>query len=403
MTSPSQIPDRAFSRYLAIFAALVFGSMAAILFLNYSLDPFLTHQWETPHVQRLQPVGEKLAPWGKTFAVHKYQPQVLYVGNSRTHWALPADPKFFNAKRVFNGGIAGGSLADAISLLRHARVASRLDTVVWGVDYWEFSLDGGHPDFTPELVASDTSYWLRRTVLDLKRALSFDMTVASLDLLAGRTEAVCRSSLAFHGQRDEACIVRNMIDRGGVSKVLFKDVLAVKGVNNKAMPAMPAFRGAIGELCQAGIRVLIYVNPLHAITLENFYRRGFGGELDAWKRQLVRVASEAQEQGCDIGLFDFSGFNSVTSETVPDVSGRASMRNYWEGSHYRTVVGRQILARMTKVEEDTVPIDFGTRLVPGNLEDHLGRIRIDRERYRREHGQELDLLEKWFGPNKQEP
>jgi hypothetical protein len=57
--------------------------------LNYQVDPYLIHQWETPPVQRLLPGREKLSPWGKTYALAQYRPDILYIGNSRTELGLP--------------------------------------------------------------------------------------------------------------------------------------------------------------------------------------------------------------------------------------------------------------------------------------------------------------------------
>jgi hypothetical protein len=91
----------------------------------------------------------------------------------------------------------------------------------------------------------------------------------------------------------------------------------------------------------------------------------------------------------------------VTSESIPEVSGKAEMENYWEGSHYRTVVGMQILAKMIPLVGFSVPSDFGMKLDQGNIGVHLERIRLERERYRAEHPKELALLDKWFRANTQ--
>lgn len=167
--------------------------------------------------------------------------------------------------------------------------------------------------------------------------------------------------------------------------------------------ALTAFQVELEQLCRADIRVMVYVNPLHALTLKNFYQQGHWPELEGWKRRLVNATDQARRGGCKLQLFDFSGFNSVTSERLPQVSGKNGMKNYWEGSHYRTVVGRQILAKMIPLAGVPVPADFGVKLEQANIEAHLLRIRSERVRYRRKHPQELVLLEQWFGPRAQNP
>jgi hypothetical protein len=385
------------TRYLAVFSAIVVALLLAVLLINDVIDPYVSHQWDSPLLQRLRPPREKLSPWGKTYAVFKYQPQVLYVGNSRTELALAANPALFDGKRVFNAAISGASLGDAIAMLQHARSSTELDTVVWGLDYWSFLLENGNSDFDRELVAFDQHYGWRRRLLGFKRSLSFDMAFDSIDLMLGRFGEVCLSSLAFHGQRDMACSAANLKAQGGVAKAMISDIAKIKSINPKTDAAILAFQAELELLCRSHIRVMTYIHPLHAIALEHFHQRGHGSELERWKRRLVASTETARQHGCRVQLFDFSGFNSVTSETIPQVSGEAEMKNYWEASHYRAVVGQKILAKMIPLAGAALPADFGTELDHSNIETHLLQMRQEREHYRAQHGPELLLLQQWFG------
>lgn len=391
----SSAADQAPKRYLFVSGLISLGLVLLVLAGNYITDPYLMHQSDTAKVQRLQPSREKLIPWGKTYTVARFQPEVLYLGNSRTELGMPADPSLFGGKRVFNGAIPGGSLGDAIAMSVHARNVTRLETVIWGVDYPSFALDGGNTEFDRELVAQGNHYQLRRFLLDLRRSLSFDMAADTVNLWGGRRQAVCRSSLAFFGQRDEACIAANLRDRGGVAKALVTDVQAVGRKNPGADTAFPAFGSEVAQLCRQATRVVIYINPQPALALENVYQRAGGDALHQWTRQLAHTVDTARQASCDVTLFDFSGFNSVTSETIPQVSGQPAMQNFWEGSHHRTNVGRQVLARAFSLPSPPVPSDFGTKLSSGNLQEHLDKQHKDREIYRSTHRAELRLLEKW--------
>ena len=388
------------ARYLGIFGTLATAVLGIVVLANYLVDPSMIHQWDSAMVQRLRPPSEKLDPWVKTYAIFKYQPQVLYVGNSRTEVGLPPDPRLFGGKRVFNGAISGGSVGDAIAMLQHSRSVTKLDTVVWGVDYWTFSPEIGNTDFDRDLVASGASYWATRELMNLKLSLSIDMTVDSVDFLVGRTRTVCRSSLAFYGQRDVACTSGILFDRGGSAKALVADIKAAKDRNEKVTQGIKAFSEEIGRLCASGTRTMVYINPTHALLLETLYRQGHGPYVEEWERLLVGATDSARKNGCDIHLFDFSGFNSITSESIPQVSGHSDMQNYWEGSHYRTSVGRLILARMIPIPDVSVPEDFGVQLDDNVIEGQLGRIRAEREAYRSRHPAESILLDEWIRPDR---
>ena len=83
----------------------------------------------------------------------------------------------------------------------------------------------------------------------------------------------------------------------------------------------------------------------------------------------------------------FLGFNSITTEATPLVSGKPDMHYYWEVSHYRDNVGRMILARLFGGGTPP-PADFGVELTPANVDAHQAAMRAARERYRVDHARE---------------
>jgi hypothetical protein len=382
--------------YLRLSGLIILVVTASILAANYFVDPYVMHQWDSALVHRLQPSREKLSPWGKTYAVAKYRPQVLYLGNSRTELGLPADPAIFDGKRVFNGAISGGSLGDAIAMSQHARVVAGPEIVVWGIDYPSFTLDNGNTEFDRDLVATSKYYLVQRVILDLKRSLSFDMTADTAGLLANRREEVCKPSLAFHGQRDEVCVTANLRDRGGIEKALITDVRSVGVRRRLAASAFAAFDAELAALCRSNTRVVIYVNPLHALAAESIYKAAGVDAVEQWLTEVTQSVDAQLANGCNATLFDFSGFNIVTSETIPQVSGKPDMQNFWEGSHHRTAVGRKMLSRALSRPEPSSAADFGVQVSGDTLAAHLLQFRTTREAYRTTHLAEIQLLEKWL-------
>jgi hypothetical protein len=103
--------------WTAGLAALLVWS--AIVSMNYVVDPYFIHQWDSPLLKRLSPAQQKIMPWAKTYAAYRYRPEVIYLGSSRTEIGLPTDAAPFAGKRVFNLAIAGASVGDAVGMLRH--------------------------------------------------------------------------------------------------------------------------------------------------------------------------------------------------------------------------------------------------------------------------------------------
>lgn len=374
--------------YVLLFCGISALATGAVVALNYQVDPYLIHQWDTPQLQRMLPGREKLSPWGKTYALARFQPHILYVGNSRTELGLPTHSALFGTKRVFNAALSGATLADAAAMVRHAAALSPLDTVIWGIDAPSFSMEIGNTDFDRELVAADRYYFLRRGLINLKRALSVDMTLDSIRVLRGTFGRVCQSSLALLGQRDARC-VRDRIDSlGGAGAAILPRVRDFARGAGPSADAMPELERSAAALCRNGARLRLYINPTHAMTTDALYWSGKWPRLEAWQAQLTALAEQQRRQGCDVRLFDFSGFNQVTMEAPPQLSGRAEMSNYWETSHYRVNVGHKILARLSGQGDAA----FGVELTPASLTGHQATQRTARDRYHVEHAAETAMV-----------
>ncbi|TFW15763.1 hypothetical protein E4L96_17515 [Massilia arenosa] len=369
-------------------SALAVGGAAVA---NYVVDPYVTHQWDNDTVQRLRPAREKMSAWGKTYAVAAYRPSVLYLGNSRTELGLPAPLPAFGKAPVFNAALSGASLGDAVAMAQHALMVSRPRTVVWGVDAPSFSLVLGTQDFDRQLVATSPDYFPRRALLDLRRAVSYDMTEDTLRVLRGTFGSVCRSNLAFHGQRDTSCILDHMHGWGGTAAAVLPRLHEFVRGEGPTPDALQAFIDTVTLLCGTGAQLRIYLNPTHASMHEALYQRGKWAALEQWQRGLTAAIDQARAGGCNARLYDFSGYNSVTTEPLPQASGAKEMIYYWEPSHYRDNVGRMILASMFGGDTSAVPTDFGIELSLPMLDRFQAVQRTARDEYRRAHPVEAAL------------
>jgi hypothetical protein len=380
--------DTAARRYLVCFLACVGLALGAVSFLNYQVDPYLLHQWDSPLLQRPRQINEKLGAWAKTYAVARYRPAVIYIGNSRTEMGLPTSVRaLFDGKSVFNSAVSGASIGDAIRLAEHAAKVSRVDTMVWGMDAPTFSLEMGAARVEDSLTGAEHGFFARRALVNLKRGLTVDMTQDSVRILTGNAGDTCRSNLAVYGQRDETCTLKGIRHWLGTRDAIPVRLQEFGDGLGPTPPSTLAFDASIGKLCRAGMRLRLYIHPTHALTMYVLHWRGKWDAMQAWQRGLVRIAERHRQRGCDVRLHDFSGFNSITTEAIPLVSGKPDMHYYWEVSHYRDNVGHLILARLFG-GGTPAPADFGVELTPANVDAHQAAMRAARDRYRAEHARE---------------
>jgi hypothetical protein len=376
--------------YFRAMGLTALAVLSAVVTLNYVVDPYLIHQWDTQPIHRLSPTQQKIVPWGKTYAAYRYRPEVVYLGSSRTEIGLPPDSPLFAGKRVFNLAIAGASFGYAVNMLRHTSVFYRPEIVVWGLDYgWQFREKNGNSDFIPALVATGPSYPLRRTLLNLRRSISLAMAGDAVQILSGDSERKCPSLLATCGQKPSQCMEYIMHDAGGTAKA-FEKVLKKTSPLGRP-PDVPAAIQLLDQVtddyCRRGTVFRFFIQPVHALA-ELSYWATRRQEVDDWKRSLTTVIDARRREGCDIRPVDFSGFNRITTEEIPQATGQENMQYYWEQSHYRSEVGRMILERLFREGRQDERDDFGVDLSGGTIEQHLREFGTRRRDYISSHPRE---------------
>lgn len=369
--------------YLAYLGLTAFGLLAVLVTINYRVDPYLIHQWDSPLLQRLSPAQQKIVPWGKTYAAYRYRPEIVFVGSSRAEVGLPTDLPQFADQRVLNLAISGASLGDAMNMLRHTRYFHRPATVVWGLDYgWQFGLESGNTDFTADLIATSDWYPLTRFLINLKRTASWTQTVETWKILLGLNDQKCLPILASRGHKSKECLEFIMADEGGTA--LAFDKIVNQGDTSRTpkhtAEALAALGAVTRDYCGQGVAFRFFLNPVHALA-ELSYWQDVLPEQEQWKRDLVKLFDQRRAEGCDIRFMDFTGYNRVTTEPIPQVTGQDQMRYYWEHSHYGPEAGKAVLESLLAPTPRNGQDGFGVDLTGETIERHLQDFRAQRQAY----------------------
>jgi hypothetical protein len=134
----------------------------------------------------------------------------------------------------------------------------------------------------------------RRQLLNLKRALSLDMTLDSIRVLRGHIRA---------GVPVEPGLVRSTrwaLCAGpdhsvGWNRGCYPAARAglVRGPG-PTPDAMREFDHSVGELCQAGTQLRLYINPTHAMTSDALFWAGRWPALEHWQLELVTLVARYQ-------------------------------------------------------------------------------------------------------------
>jgi hypothetical protein len=167
-----------------------------------------------------------------------------------------------------------------------------------------------------------------------------------------------------------------------------------------ASPEFDQLRSLIKLCREHGIRLLLYIHPYHAHMMESYRVGNLWPLFEEWKRALVVILETdagAHPGAAPFDLWDFSGYNEITTENVPATSEKGRMmRWYWEVGHYKRAAGELVVARMLEKNDNTEPAPavFGVKLNKRNIERHLADIRHARSQYADTHREEIAALER---------
>jgi len=145
------------------------------------------------------------------------------------------------------------------------------------------------------------------------------------------------------------------------------------------------------------IELYIFFSPIHARLYEAECMIGMRAAYNKMKRQVVAtVENIAHEYKVEpYPVWDFSGYNTVTTEDVPEVGDTDDIMTwYWEGSHYTRETADNIFKRIFH-NNNHLP-GFGERITVNNIDAHLADIERRRQLYLQSHQDDIKELERQF-------
>jgi hypothetical protein len=392
---------------------------------NFVIDPYGLYRYiDREGFNHRKPKAPVTGYLVKPYVVERVRPKTLLLGSSRVEMAVdPESPAWPAAAHpVYNMALPASALYEAVRSLQHVLSVNRPETVVLGLDFFSFLVvkpENHAPQAAPReptefekrlLVNADGS---RNSLYQMQRARDFASALFSLDALAnsGLTVALQKNgdqpnatALGFNTMQEYPSFVRRdghhtMFRQvaGGYLTNYMRSWKSIYYPGTATSREFELLRRMVG-LCRAnGTRLLLYVHPNHAHVLESYRIAGLWPAFEEWKRALVKLVAEetaAHPAGAPIELWDFGGYDDITSEPVPKVRGRA-MQWYWEAGHYKREVGDFVVARMLAKDSrgGTAPSGFGVRLNAQNVEQRLLETRKAQLAYAQDRREEIAALE----------
>lgn len=377
-------------RYLVHFALAVLLLVAALTGFNAWVDPYAVFRDHAAGDVPQRIMNERIF---KTVKLAREPADVVFIGTSRSDIGIAREQPVLPGKRLVNLSTFGQPIYETRRLLERALQDGKPRSVVLGLDFFAFNALFDPPSDYVEDNYSETR----------KAALLLSVSTLSSGI-----------SRLRHPQpgADDCCYLDgfrtpNPLERLRGSYHHFFTASERMYLMEKYLPYPEctfayARRGremestlqdlrAILELAHRNhIDLRLFVSPSHARQWETLAAGGLWASWEDWKRKLVALdEQEAKRAGQPpFPLWDFSGYDEVSSEELPGDGEPRLMENYSDSSHYTPAIGRRVVARLFGAGND----DWGTLLTSANVEAHLAAIRAARERYRAGHPRDVEEI-----------
>jgi hypothetical protein len=366
------------------FNYLLLGTIAlsslGISFGNYLIDPYDIFRYHKfVDVKLIKPEKLSYDRLFKTIDIINIKPEIIILGSSRAKQGLDPNHKGFpDDTTIYNLGIDGSNTYEILRYLQHSYVNQpNLKKVILGIDHYMFN------DFY-ELQDSFSEKRLGKTHItgtDLLNALfSQDALISSKNTIIENLGVSKDNKNLTYG--DNGFFYHREPKDGKTSWRFTNTINQYFGFHKQYKLSENRFNDfkEIVEFCRKNhIELVVFISPSHATQWEALRVTDRWDSFETWKRKMVELTP----------VWDFSGYNSITTEPIKDV-----MTNYVDNSHYTPNIGNFVLNRILSSEPEQVPQDFGVLMTPENIDEHLAKIRRDREQWAKIQQNEVQLVEK---------
>lgn len=388
------------SRYCRRLLGWTAIGMAAVALFNFIIDPLdlfsiITIDGFNREKTRMLMSGARRE---LSVGVMRGKHEAIILGSSRVLLGMNPRYRAFGQKPAFSIGLPAANMYEIQRVFEFCRRRLDLKVLVMGLDFFSFSKNNKFSgDFSRSLFAGKNPVLMKLDYLFSQET----MTDSYRTFRENRTGM--KSSYAGLGSRDLNIVFKDKVYK---TRRAFRNssiyFLTTPGIYPRLVygeDRVEIFREILHSCREDGVDLYLFISPVHARQLEVLKAIGMWPLYEEWKRDLVRVVEETNQSYPDkapLKLWDFSGYNRVTTEDVPaDDKNGGQMLYYWEASHYKQVIGDRVLDIImeTNGEEKPGPDEFGVVLTYNNIDDSLEQIRRDRIRYARTHPQEVKDVE----------
>lgn len=363
-------------RWIKLFFSLVFTIATTISLFNYIIDPYDFYDTDSFSLVKVKQssIGRLL----KAVTVSKIGPKSIILGTSRGEFGYNPNHDYF-IKPTYNLSVSASTMYEASLYFKQAMKQGNLKQVLLVADNVMFySTKQKH-------VQEFETYFNKNRFLFLLSLKAFKDSISTISKNI-KSKKSCQRLYNKYGQKSyEQCHIDKM---GGILKAIKKEETKYS-IKHRAIYIYKDTKrnpfndfDTILKLCyENDIKLKIIFGPSHVRLWEALdHSVGYSNWLQ-WKKDVVyeveKIAKNYNKK--PFSVYDFSTYNQFTTEKVPSEK-NATMKWYWESSHYKSALGTKVL---NVLNEDEKYNNFGVKLNTSNIDDHLETQKKNREKWKK--------------------
>lgn len=383
--------------FVVTVCLLVYVSFVGIGIFNYWVDPYrlLRAEDSAGLASEKTQISNSGMRRSKALAIEREKFDTLILGSSRAEIGIDPKQAAFSGSTVYNAALSGANFYETRKVFDFSLEHQDLKRVFIGLDFFGFS---DRRTVTQDFALSDFNREARFGVENsLKYLLSKDIFLESLRTVRanylGKKEPYTVEGMNLHFEQMHEVDQRKLFDE--VLRTIFFINPEIYVGFRYSTGRVDALKDVVATCKKRGIKLYIFISPIHARQTEALIDMGLYSVFERWKRDLALAVDEMNQLHPDATattLWDFSGYNVYTTETVPPAGVRGrKMKWYWESSHYTKELGNVVIETILSGNAKN---GFGVVLTPGNIDVVLADAKEGRNNYIRTAPNEVEEVKR---------
>lgn len=325
---------------------------------------------------------------GKARAIRQCAYDALILGTSRTETGIRVEQRALADRYAYNAALKAATMYEIRRLVAYALEQRDLKTVVIGLDLTSFNSKGnGFDDFYESPLAESVS-----PNLLVRYLVSLQTLKQSYYTLKWNQRSYAQTCEDRGEQITRRGALPSTDIRTAFDFVLKRYASGQYYDYKMGEQHLRYFAEALDDVQRAGIEAEVFIAPMHATHVELLREMEMLDVYHDWKRALVTMVADVNARYPKVRpveLWDFSGYNRLTTEYVPSPQESITMRWYKDSAHFNQDAGDLLMNEMFGLS----PAELGVRLTPASIEGHIEAEARASNLYRAQNPAEIARLQ----------